>query len=152
MEMMSPGSSVMIDEMNASRRGIGKMSSRVDDACRRWPLTDPSTVSPSARVKSIPVAMQGPTGANGATDDLPEQMRVRRDKRQELETQLQTFQQTQKQQMDAIAKALGLKDDDTPPDPAGETPGATGIVLRARGVYCNVPLHCHHHHSRYCHL
>lgn len=35
----------------------------------------------------------------------------------ELETRLTEMQTAQQQQMDALAKALGLKSDDTPPDP-----------------------------------
>ena len=62
--MMSPGSSVITAEMNAMSFGTGKISSRVDDDCRRVPLTQPSTVSPSAESYPRPVAMQGPMGAN----------------------------------------------------------------------------------------
>lgn len=39
----------------------------------------------------------------------------------ELETKLTEMQTAQQQQMDALAKALGLKSDDAPPDPAALT-------------------------------
>ena len=38
-EMISPGSSVMTDEMNAMISGIVKISSRVRESWRRSPLT-----------------------------------------------------------------------------------------------------------------
>src|SRR5258705_11282227 len=46
-EMMSPGSSVITDEMKATSFLIGKINSRVEDDCRRASLTHPSTPSPS---------------------------------------------------------------------------------------------------------
>lgn len=84
------------------------------------PITDPSP-APSP-------ADDGKGGKDAILADLAKE----RDKRQELEMQLQTFQQTQQQQMDAIAKALGLKDDDTPPDPAALTAQVEAEQARAR--------------------
>ena len=46
-EMMSPGSSVITDEMNATSLRMGKISSRVDDDWRRVPLTQPFDREPS---------------------------------------------------------------------------------------------------------
>src|SRR4029453_16123531 len=62
-ETMSPGNSVITDEMNAMRFRIEKINSRVDDDWRFTPLTHPSTASPCGESKSSPVAMHGPTGA-----------------------------------------------------------------------------------------
>ena len=59
-EMMSPGWSVMIDEMYAISSAAEKISWRVRDACRRTPFTQPSTARSAA---SRPTAMQGPSGA-----------------------------------------------------------------------------------------
>ena len=50
-EMMSPGSSVMTDEMNSTSSSIGKISSlRATSPGGASPLTQPSTAEPSGRV------------------------------------------------------------------------------------------------------
>jgi hypothetical protein len=54
-----------------------------------------------------------------------------RDKRQQLEQQLADAQAAQQSQLDGIAKALGLKPDDTPPDPAALAAKVTDAETRA---------------------
>lgn len=58
----------------------------------------------------------GDQGGAGGKDQILADLATERDKRQALEQQLQQAQQTQQSQLDAIAKALGLKGDE-PPDP-----------------------------------
>ena len=59
-EMISPGSSVMTDEMKATSSGTGKMRSAVVESWRSAPLTQPCT---RRFDQSSPRAMHGPTGA-----------------------------------------------------------------------------------------
>lgn len=77
-------------------------------------LQDPSPADPPADPPkpTDPPVDDGKGGKDAILADLAKE----RDKRQELEGKLTEFQTTQQQQMDAIAKALGLKPDDTPPD------------------------------------
>ncbi|MEV5710167.1 hypothetical protein [Actinoallomurus sp. NPDC052274] len=104
------------------------------------PNTDPPPNSgqPSNPPASQPPAPQDPAPPTGPSNDdgLDERSRraidaVRQDfkdersKRQaaekqvkDFQTQLDTMKSAQQEQLDAIAKALGLKPDDTPPDPA----------------------------------
>ena len=55
-----------------------------------------------------------------------------RDARQSLEQQVKDLQAAQQTQLDGIAKALGLKTDDTPPDPAKLTEQLTTEQAKAR--------------------
>ena len=57
-EITSPGNNVMTDETNATSSSTPKISSRVLEACRRTPLTQPST---SSALASRPTAIQGPS-------------------------------------------------------------------------------------------
>ncbi|GEB17057.1 hypothetical protein GUY44_18925 [Pimelobacter simplex] len=59
-----------------------------------------------------------PDPSKGGKDAILADLAKERDKRQALETQVSEMQTAHQQQMDALAKALGLKkDDDAPPDP-----------------------------------
>lgn len=71
------------------------------------PANDPSTDPP-----------KDPDDGKGGKDAILADLAKERDKRQGLEAQLTELQGAQQQQMDAITKALGLKSEDAPPDPA----------------------------------
>lgn len=79
------------------------------------PPADPPPSDPPAG--DPPPADDGKGGKEAILADLAKE----RDKRQALEDQVSTLTAAQQEQMDAIAKALGLKQDDTPPDPAALT-------------------------------
>lgn len=75
------------------------------------PLPNPAPAPPDPAPDPAPEP--DPDGKRARLmDDLAKE----RDKRQGLELQIQTLQQAQQSQLDAIAKALGLKQDE-PPDP-----------------------------------
>lgn len=78
------------------------------------PPADPPPADPPADPPTPPPADDGKGGKDAILADLAKE----RDKRQELEGKLTEFQTTQQQQMDAIVKALGLKQEDETPDPA----------------------------------
>jgi hypothetical protein len=58
-----------------------------------------------------------PDDGKGGKDAILADLAKERDKRQALETTVTDMQTKQQEQMDALAKALGLKADDAPPDP-----------------------------------
>jgi len=109
------------------------------------PPADPPPSDPPADPPKTdpPPADDGKGGKDAILADLAKE----RDKRQSLETQLQTFQTTQQQQMDAIAKALGLKSDDEPPDPTKLTEQIAAEQAKTReaavqlAVYKNASTH-----------
>lgn len=70
-------------------------------------------------------------GKGGKTAILAD-LAAERDKRQALEKQVTDLQAAQQQQLDGIAKALGLKPEDTPPDPAKLTEQLTTEQAKAR--------------------
>lgn len=80
------------------------------------PPSDPPSADPPADPPSEP-ADEGKGGKDAILADLAKE----RDKRQALEQTVTQMQTAQQQQMDALAKALGLKSDDAPPDPAALT-------------------------------
>src|SRR5262249_51015814 len=61
LEMMSPGSSVMTNEMNSINPSSPQISCDVSEACRLTPLTQVSTPRASG---PAPTATAGPIGAN----------------------------------------------------------------------------------------
>lgn len=80
------------------------------------PPADPPAGPPAAPAPTDPAA--DPDPAKGGKDAILADLAKERDKRQALETTVSEMQTAHQQQMDALAKALGLKkDDDTPPDP-----------------------------------
>lgn len=85
------------------------------------PSTDPvepTEPTPTDPPQDPPAATPPTEDGKGGKDAILADLAKERDKRQGLESQLTDFQTRQQEQMDAIAKALGLKSDDTPPDPA----------------------------------
>lgn len=90
------------------------------------PPSDPPPADPPKA--DPPPSDDGKGGKEAILADLAKE----RDKRQELEGKLTEFQTTQQQQMDAIAKALGLKPDDNPPDPAALTAQVEAEQAKAR--------------------
>lgn len=62
-----------------------------------------------------------PDPSKGGKDAILADLAKERDKRQALETQVSEMQTAHQQQMDALAVALGVKKDDTPPDPTALT-------------------------------
>lgn len=77
------------------------------------PASDPPPTDPPKA--DTPPGDDGKGGKDAILADLARE----RDKRQELEGKLTEFQTAHQQQMDALAKAFGVKqDDDAPPDPA----------------------------------
>lgn len=81
------------------------------------PPADPATPPPADPPPADPPSDDGKGGKSAILADLA----TERDKRQALEEQVNNLTAAQQQQMDAIAKALGLKQDDAPPDPAALT-------------------------------
>jgi cytochrome c556 len=71
---------------------------------------------------------EGKGGKSAILADLAKE----RDARQALERQIADLQAAQQTQLDGIAKALGLKSDDTPPDPAKLTEQLTVEQKNAR--------------------
>lgn len=100
------------------------------------PPADPATpppADPAAPPAADPPPADPPSDdGKGGKDAVLADLAKERDKRQELEGKLTEFQTTQQRQMDAIAKALGLKQDDAPPDPATLTAQITEAQEQAR--------------------
>ena len=99
------------------------------------PGTPPADTPPA----DTPPADTPPKGDNPPADDgkggkdaILADLAKERDKRQGLETDLQTLKDSQQSQLDAIAKALGLKPDDQPADPAKLTADITAAQADAR--------------------
>lgn len=90
--------------------------------------TDPAPGDPKP---ADPPKPEPADDGKGGKDAILADLAKERDKRQELETKLSEFETTQQQQMDAIAKALGLKED-TPPDPEALTAQVQAEQARAR--------------------
>lgn len=74
---------------------------------------------------------QSGDGGKGGKESVLADLARERDKRQEAETALQQAQQSQQSQLDAIAKALGLKDEDKP-DPEKLTQQVSQEQAKAR--------------------
>lgn len=87
--------------------------------------TDPAPTDPP---KDPAPADDGKGGKDAILADLAKE----RDKRQGLETRLSEMEKAQQSQLDAIAKALGLKSDDTPPDPEALTAQVQAEQTKAR--------------------
>lgn len=85
----------------------------------------PSSTDPQPTPGTPPAPTDAPAddkaGAKGDKEAILGDLARERDKRQALETSVTQMQEAQQQQMDAIAKALGLKQDDEPADPAALT-------------------------------
>lgn len=88
------------------------------------PSDPPAPTDPPA---DPPPADDGKGGKDAILADLAKE----RDKRQELEGKVNELTAAQQAQMDAIAKALGLKSDD-PPDPAALTAQVEAEQAKAR--------------------
>lgn len=71
---------------------------------------------------------EGKGGKSAILADLAKE----RDARQALEKQIADLQSAQQAQLDGLAKALGFKQDDTPPDPAKLTEQLTAEQTKAR--------------------
>ncbi|HET6816879.1 MAG TPA: hypothetical protein VFH66_06595, partial [Mycobacteriales bacterium] len=79
------------------------------------PETPPATPAPTGQQPPAPApAEEGKGGKDAVLADLAKE----RDKRQSLERELQEAKSSQQAQLDAIAKALGLKPEAEPVDPA----------------------------------
>ncbi|NUO36443.1 MAG: hypothetical protein HOQ27_15440 [Dermatophilaceae bacterium] len=89
----------------------------------------------------------GPEDDNKLGEGGKRALQAEREARKALERQIADLQAAQQQQLDALAKALGLKSDDTPPDPAKLTEQLTAEQTRAReaavqlAVYRNASEH-----------
>jgi len=94
------------------------------------PEGDPTT-APQGDPEPTPEPAKGDDG-KGGKDAILADLAKERDKRQGLETDLQTLKDSQQSQLDAIAKALGLKPDDQPADPAKLTADITAAQADAR--------------------
>ena len=77
----------------------------------------PAPEAPAAEAPTEPTGDK-PDEGKGGKDAVLADLAKERDKRQALEQKYAEAQQTQQQQLDAIAKALGLKSEDEAPDPA----------------------------------
>lgn len=86
------------------------------ETTKNTPLTAPKTTPPPAAPEQSPVppVEEGKGGKEAVLADLAKE----RDKRQALEQQLAEAKTAQQSQLDAIAKALGLKSESEPVDPA----------------------------------
>lgn len=101
------------------------------------PADPPPSDAPSAEAPKDPAPADpktSDTGPKGGADALRADLASERDKRQGLESQVQQLQTTQQQQMDAIAKALGLKKDDEPVDPEKLTADVSAAQADARAA------------------
>lgn len=109
-----------------------------------WPImggddtTPPSDGKPPADPPADPPKDPAPTDppkdgdeGKGGKDAILADLAKERDKRQALERQMSDLQASQQQQLDAIAKALGLKEDEKP-DPAKLTEQLTKEQQTAR--------------------
>lgn len=99
------------------------------------PAPEP-TPTPAPAPPPAPPAPDAPSPApddgKGGKDSVLADLAKERDKRQALESKVSELQTAQQSQLDAIAKALGLKQDDTPPDPAALAAQVTAEQTRAR--------------------
>lgn len=102
-----------------------------EDAPPADPPTDPPPSDPPADPKpQDPPA--DPDKGKGGKDAILADLATERDKRQALETQVNDLKTAQQEQMDALAKALGLKTEDAPPDPAALTAQVEAAQADAR--------------------
>lgn len=90
-------------------------------------LNDPMP-TPAPEPAPVPAETGAPSPTPGSPDDgkggkdaILADLAKERDARQALQQQIADLQTAQQSQMDALAKALGLKSDDAPPDPAALT-------------------------------
>lgn len=84
------------------------------------PTPDP-TPAPDPAPDPTPTPTDPPANPDegkGGKDAILADLAKERDKRQGLEQQIADLQAAQQAQLDGLAKALGLKQDDAPPDPA----------------------------------
>lgn len=96
-------------------------------------MADPTpapTPDPAPAPNPAPAPEPDDSG-KGGKDALLADLAKERDKRQQLEQQLNDFQSSQQSQMDALAKALGLKQDE-PADPAKLTAQIADEQVKAR--------------------
>lgn len=96
------------------------------------PPADPAPADPPPAAAAPPADPAPSDDGKGGKAALLADLATERDKRQGLETKVQELQTAQQQQLDAIAKALGLKADDTPPDPEKLTADIKAEQARAR--------------------
>lgn len=85
------------------------------------PTPDPQPTPPSDPAPTPPAdppADPKPDEGKGGKDAILADLAKERDARQALQQQITDMQTAQQEQMDALAKALGLKKDDAPADPA----------------------------------
>lgn len=94
------------------------------------PAETPEDTTPPAQV--APDASKDDEEGKGGKAAILADLAAERDKRQALEKQVTDLSAAQQQQLDAIAKALGLKQDDAAPDPAKLAEQVTAEQQRAR--------------------
>lgn len=85
------------------------------------PPADPAPTDPPADPPADPAPTDPPADpdpSKGGKDAVLADLAKERDKRQQLEKTVSEMQTAHQQQMDALAVALGVKKNDTPPDPA----------------------------------
>lgn len=111
------------------------------------PTPTPTDPPPTDPTPDPPKPTPGePDDGKGSKDAVLADLAKERDKRQELEQKVTELTSAQQQQMDAIAKALGLKADE-PPDPAVLAEQVTQEQAKAReasvqlAVYRNAAAH-----------
>lgn len=86
------------------------------------PAPTPAEPTPTDPPADPPTPTDPPVDpGKGGKDAILADLAAERDKRQALEGKVNELTAAQQAQMDAIALALGLKTDDTPPDPAALT-------------------------------
>lgn len=93
------------------------------------PVTPPANPAPADPAN--PTQPNQPDDGKGGKDAILADLARERDKRQTLEQTVSEMQTAQQAQMDAIAKALGLKED-TPPDPEALTAQVQAEQAKAR--------------------
>lgn len=94
------------------------------------PTPDPAPPAPTPQPTPQPTPDPVDDGKGGKSAILAD-LAKERDARQALETRLAEMQTAQQQQMDALAKAFGVKSDD-PPDPVKLAEQVTAEQARAR--------------------
>lgn len=82
------------------------------------PDPTPAPTDPPADPPKTDDSPTDPEKGKGGKDAILADLAAERDKRQALESQVNDLRAAQQQQLDDLAKALGLKSDDDPPDPA----------------------------------
>lgn len=112
-----------------NRRLYGGFRMEVDPAPQDPAPTDPTPTDPpqDPAPKADP-----PDDGKGGKDAILADLAKERDKRQGLEARISEMETTQQAQLDAIAKALGLKSEDTPPDPEALTAQVQAEQAKAR--------------------